>query len=213
MLSWLMPRRDSRRQAQGLYEAIVAQSRLPAFYRDLGVPDTVTGRFEMLVLHLFLILERLDDGPGGNLVDSTAANTPFGQALNEVFVADMDDAMREMGVADVRVGQRMHQTAGAYFGRLLAYRKAMTADAEAAGAGRDHLTTALARNVFADRSGSDSPGAGGVDASMASASVLATYMRRAVGRLAQTDTAAVRAGRIDWPAVEADAATDPSAPR
>ena len=133
MLSWLTGltwltgkfgltrKNDTRLAAQRLYDAIVAQSRLPAFYLGHGVPDTVTGRFEMIVVHMFLVLERLqaEQGPEGEHAGQT------GQALNEAFIGDMDSAMREMGVADVRVGQRMHQTAGAFFGRLMAYRKAI----------------------------------------------------------------------------------------
>jgi cytochrome b pre-mRNA-processing protein 3 len=35
----------------GLYGTIVAQARLPIFYTEYGVPDSVEGRFEMIVLH------------------------------------------------------------------------------------------------------------------------------------------------------------------
>ena len=45
-----------------LYGAIVAQARTPALYTDLGVPDTVEGRFEMVVAHMALALRRLGDG-------------------------------------------------------------------------------------------------------------------------------------------------------
>ena len=33
-----------------LYGMIVAQARLPTFYRDYAVADTVNGRFELVVL-------------------------------------------------------------------------------------------------------------------------------------------------------------------
>ncbi len=46
-----------------LYGAIVAQARLPGFYRDYAVPDTVDGRFELIVLHLALVLDRLAEEP------------------------------------------------------------------------------------------------------------------------------------------------------
>jgi cytochrome b pre-mRNA-processing protein 3 len=41
------------------YRSIVAQSRQEKFYADWGVPDTVTGRFDMISLHLALRLRRL----------------------------------------------------------------------------------------------------------------------------------------------------------
>ena len=42
-----------------LYGMIVAQARLPCLYRDYAVADTVNGRFDLIVLHLALVLDRL----------------------------------------------------------------------------------------------------------------------------------------------------------
>ena len=39
-----------------LYGTIVAQARTRAFYQIYGVPDTVNGRLEMIMLHAVLIL-------------------------------------------------------------------------------------------------------------------------------------------------------------
>ena len=44
-----------------LYGTIVAQARLPAFYQIYDVPDTVSGRLEMIMLHTVLFLA----SPGG----------------------------------------------------------------------------------------------------------------------------------------------------
>ncbi len=51
------PRNDS---IASLYGTIVAQARAPAFYQIYGVPDTVNGRLEMIVLHAVLLLARLE---------------------------------------------------------------------------------------------------------------------------------------------------------
>src|SRR5438270_6279028 len=48
------------RTIRDLYGAIVAQARSLAFYTSYGVPDTVQGRFDLIVLHLVLLLARLD---------------------------------------------------------------------------------------------------------------------------------------------------------
>ena len=48
--------------ARDTYIALVAQARNPFFYTTLGVPDTLDGRFEMIVLHLFLLEHRLVAG-------------------------------------------------------------------------------------------------------------------------------------------------------
>ena len=53
-------RRTKRRDTiSALYGTIVAQARMPSFYREYTVPDTVNGRFDLIVLHLALLLDRL----------------------------------------------------------------------------------------------------------------------------------------------------------
>src|SRR4029079_5562990 len=83
-----------------LYGTIVAQARLPAFYREYGVPDTINGRFELLVMHLALVLHRLSEDPGGR---------DAGQALFDHFCSDMDHNLREIGVGDLSVPRQMQQ--------------------------------------------------------------------------------------------------------
>ena len=115
--------------ASTLYGAIVAQARNPIFYEELGVPDTVSGRFEMVVLHLVLVLERLED-------------KDVGQRIFDLYCKDMDSSLRELGVGDLGVPKRMKKMAEAFYGRAAAYRTGLSA--------RDShgLGTAIARNVF-----------------------------------------------------------------
>ena len=144
-----------------LYGTIVAQARLPAFYQSYGVPDTVNGRLELLMLHAVLLLRRLEREP--------APVRALGQGLFDRFCRDMDDSMREMGVGDLAVPRKMRRIGQAFYGRQAAYRTALeTADEQA-------LAAALDRNVFAG-------------ASQAGADVrLAAYVREAVRRLAEQD--------------------------
>ena len=100
-----------------------------------GVPDTVSGRFDMIVLHLALVLERLRDG-------GPAAQV-FSQALLETMFADMDQDLREMGVGDLSVAKRMRTMASVHYGRAIAYREAFAGvDPPAA------VAQVLARNLF-----------------------------------------------------------------
>jgi cytochrome b pre-mRNA-processing protein 3 len=122
---------EVRRTAIGHYRAIVKQARTPAFYRDLGVPDTLDGRFELIALHVFLLSRRLR-GEG-------EAGAGVATQLLEVLFADMDQELREMGVGDLGVGKRVRSMGEAYFGRDAAY--------EAALAGGD-LAGPLRRNLF-----------------------------------------------------------------
>jgi cytochrome b pre-mRNA-processing protein 3 len=126
-----------------LYGAIVAQARSPAFYQAYRVPDTVTGRLEMIILHAILVLRRLQAG--------SPAACELGQALFDRFCQDMDDNMREMGVGDLAVPRKMRRIAEVFYGRQSAYGAALTA------AQNGDLAAVLARNVFADSPETDGP--------------------------------------------------------
>jgi cytochrome b pre-mRNA-processing protein 3 len=91
---------------------IVAQAREPLFYRDLDVPDTVEGRFDMVILQLWLVLRRLRTAPDG---------VRLSQALFDHFCNDMDANLREMGVGDLTVPKRMQAFGEAFYGRTAAY--------------------------------------------------------------------------------------------
>ncbi|MDQ0316040.1 ubiquinol-cytochrome C chaperone family protein [Amorphus orientalis] len=160
-------------KAAPLYASIVAQARQPVFYRDWSVADTVEGRFEMVVLHLVLVTERL------RAEDGTIA--PSAQALFDFFLLDMDRSLREMGVGDLSVGKRMKKIGQQVYGRFDAFRPGLAAGDEAS------LSTAIDRNVFAD--GSEPEAAGW----------LATYAVETVSRLASQPTSDIESGRIDWP--------------
>jgi cytochrome b pre-mRNA-processing protein 3 len=118
-----------------LYGAIVAQARSPAFYRSYGVPDTVSGRLEMLMLHVVLVLRHLENG--------TAKSRQLGQYLFDHFCNDMDATMREMGIGDLAVPRKMRRLGEAFYGRQQAYRTALAAS------DANELVLALGRNIFA----------------------------------------------------------------
>jgi cytochrome b pre-mRNA-processing protein 3 len=140
MLSWFAERRHRRRTAQNLYGSIVAQTRAPAFYAELGVPDTVEGRFELLVLHVFLVLERLRA--------AGAKGDALAQQIVDIFVADMDTTMRELGVGDTVVAKKMRALADAFYDRLASYRDALgeTGDGALKHLLRDNLQAGSATN-------------------------------------------------------------------
>ena len=126
------PRIPSRGTIEAIYGMIVTQAREPLFYRDLGVPDTVNGRFDLLVLHLWMVLRRLKAAAGG---------AAFSQALFDRFCEDMDANLREMGVGDLTVPKRMQAFGEAFYGRAAAYDLA-SAD------GAEPMAQALSRNIL-----------------------------------------------------------------
>jgi cytochrome b pre-mRNA-processing protein 3 len=101
---------------------IVTQAREPSFYRDFGVPDTVDGRFDLLILHLWMVLRRFRSVQGMEKAS---------QALFDRFCEDMDANLREMGVGDLTVPKRMQAFGEAFYGRAAAYDAAFAAGAEA----------------------------------------------------------------------------------
>lgn len=168
----------SRRQAlqetiERLYGAIVAQSRLPSFYMDYAVPDTPEGRFDLLVLHVHLVFRRLA---------ADAATGDTAQQVFDHFIADMDSAVRELGVGDMKVGKKMRSIGEAYYGRANAY------DAALKQTGIADLASSLARNIF----GSD-------PARTVEAERLAHYVRDTVAGLSAQDRQAIAGGDLAFP--------------
>jgi cytochrome b pre-mRNA-processing protein 3 len=115
-----------------IYGMIVTQAREPQFYRDLGVPDTVNGRFDLILLHLWMVLRHL------RAVENSAE---LSQALFDRFCEDMDANLREMGTGDLAVPKKMQALGEAFYGRAAAYDMAMTDGSEA-------LAEAICRNVL-----------------------------------------------------------------
>lgn len=163
--------RRRQRPAEAVYEAVVAQARHPAFYTDYGVVDGFEERFDLLVLHVHLVIRRL--AAGG---DPTRA-----QQLFDMLFFDMDRTLRAIGVGDMSVGKRVKDMIRAYYGRTKAY------DAALADADDSALAAALARNVF----GAAEPGAGALR--------LARQVRATAAALEAQPVADIAAGRVRFP--------------
>ena len=161
------PRARFQPTIEAIYGMIVAQARLPVFYVECRVPDTVNGRFDMVLVHLWMVLRRLREAAGGEALS---------QALFDHFCSDMDDNLREMGVSDLTVPKRMLKFAEAFYGRTGAYDTALKA-------GGDALAQALARNVL-------------LLAEAAPAKPLAAYVRASLGTLAAIDDRRVLVGDL-----------------
>ena len=135
MIFGLFSRSKPVASVEVVYGDIVAAARLPVLYRDLGVPDTVMGRFDTLALHLVLVLRRLRGLPPP--ADSLA------QDLVDRFFSDLDTALREIGIGDVAVPKKVKKLGQAFYGRAEAYENALAEDAAV-----DALELAIARNIL-----------------------------------------------------------------
>lgn len=164
-----------------LYGTIVAQARLPGFYQDYAVPDTVNGRFDVIVLHLAAVLDRIAAEPSLREV---------GQRLFDRFWQDMDHNLREMGVGDLAVPKRMRNLGEAFYGRAGAYRAALADDDPRA------LVEALTRNIYGEEAPEGAP------------ERLAAYLRQTVRDIETQEAVAIAAGTLRFPDLHAISAAD-----
>lgn len=179
VLAWLKQLGYRRQTARSLYGSIVTQARSRSFYAHRGVPDSPEGRFEMIALHLILVLRRLanEGEPGRRLA----------RALTEAFVTDIDDTLREMTVGDLAVPRHVKRAVAVVHDRYATYGAALDR-----APGRDSLVAAVRARLAA------LPGAGSLDAAR-----LGAYVAEAAGHLERQPGHDVLAGRLAWPHTEA----------
>ena len=178
------PAERARREiAERVYRDLVKQARTPLFYRDLGVPDTPEGRFEMVGLHVALVVRRLrfTGEPGRALA----------QELFDLLFADVDEGLRHIGIGELSVGKHVKRLAGYFYARLRALDDALDA---APGA---PLAPTLRTNVY---HGALTP------PSESQLAALASYLVAARAALRAHTTVGMLAGDIAW--VPAEAARD-----
>jgi cytochrome b pre-mRNA-processing protein 3 len=169
----LLKRRPHERAGFALYTAAVGQARDPYYYAALGVPDSLDGRFDMVALFAFLLVDRLR-------TDDDARGPLLAQAVFDAMFADMDQNLREMGVGDLSVAKRVKAMWTAFNGRCHAYVDALALGDAAA------LESALARNVWRS------------ETVPAGAAPLAAELRAQARHLATQPIAGLATGVVDF---------------
>lgn len=154
-----------------LYIQIVKQARRPVFYHSLGVPDTPAGRFDLVALHGFLVIQRLRN-------ETTVLSLV--QALSDTMFADMDSNLREMGVGDLSIGKHVKMLASHYLGLALAYESGLRGT-------DDDLRSALRRNLYA-----------AVDPTPVQIDIIVDYIRSSSANLTQEPLSHFNAGTIQF---------------
>lgn len=156
----------------GVYNVIVAQSRQSRFYAEWGVPDTMTGRFDMISLHVGVLFRRLRS--------KDAETKQFSQELFDLFFKDMDRSLREMGVTDLGVPKRIAKLGELFYGLLSSLTSALDGDNPEA------LEMVLKRNIYG---GEDHP----------SLTALAVYVRMLANGFEAQSLDAIMAGKLSIP--------------
>jgi cytochrome b pre-mRNA-processing protein 3 len=165
---------------QQLYGAVVAQARNPGFYTALKFHDNVTGRFDVLALHMFLFSRRLS-------ADGDPRAPALSQEVFDAFTAGLDDALRALGIGDTSVPKRKQAMVKGFYAQIEEFAPLMEkGDA-----------VALARAVSARFHGG-----GEGDASLQ----LATYMLKASAALGGQDFESICGGALAWPGLPASQA-------
>lgn len=166
-------RAHSKSVAIRLNDAIMAQALKPDFFGDDLVQDTFSGRFEIVSLHAALVLRRLrelgDEGTG------------LAQETFDALFSGFDDALREVGTGDLRVGKKIRKIGEAFYGRAKAYDEALAESAD-----DDALAQAVERNIGLQPN---------------SAQQLAEYARRASALLSTQSGDKLLTGELIWPAI------------
>jgi cytochrome b pre-mRNA-processing protein 3 len=172
LFTQLLTKSTPRKAAERLYRGAATQARAAALYARMGAPDTVEGRFELLTLHVILVLDRLKERP--------AEAAAVRQILFDVYLSNLDGALREMGVGDLTVGKRMRKLGEAFYGRARSCEAAFEALPDPR-----PLEEMLGRTVFAGAPNTE-PAA------------IADYVRRCRDSLASDGLATVIGGDVSW---------------
>ena len=173
IFSSLFPNTKSKnRAASTLYKSIVQKARDPAFYSVFGVPDTVDGRFDLIVIHAMLVFRQLRKDKEGS--------EEVAQMLFDAMFKDMDRSLREMGVGDLSVARHIKKMAKAFYGRAAMYEEGLDGDAVA-------LKKALDVNLFRNSNENEEATAN-----------MSDYLRRAAAHLDEQDVQNVISGRVDF---------------
>ncbi len=175
LLSFFFRGRDRSRQGAWIYNALVDQARRPQFYESLEVPDTIDGRFDLIVLHAGLYLPRLKS--------VRTDGKPLAQAAFDQMFANMEQSLRELGNGDMSVPKKMRNMIQAFYGRATAYDVALKEGDVAS------LRAALHRNVYR-----------GAEVTTTKLDALATYVRAASEALKAANDTDIVAGTFAWPA-------------
>ncbi len=159
--------------AHALYAEVVKQARQPSFYERLGVPDTPDGRFDMILIHAYLLFRRMKNDP-----DQTK---DISQVVFDLMFADMDQSLRELGLGDIGVSHRIKGMVKAFYGRVSAYDEGIFEKEDT------QLSAALNRNLYRKSTPTDDQ-------------VLKTvhYIRRVDRTLAKQDIREILKGQLQF---------------
>lgn len=136
MFGFLFKNKKLTSVAHDLFGHIMDQSREPVFYKKFAVADNLDGRFDLMALHMAIVIEKINHSENKEQV------LKLKQILQEIMFDNLDLTMREIGVGDMGVGKKVKAMAEAFYGRMKVYKEHLNS--------KDHgeMADALSRNLY-----------------------------------------------------------------
>ena len=111
--SYISTNSENKELVDGIYQKIVTIARNKTFYENFSVPDTIDGRFDLLVLFSIIITFFLHHaGAKGKILS---------QILFDKIFLDLDLSLRELGAGDAGVNIKIKNMIKSYMGRQKVY--------------------------------------------------------------------------------------------
>ena len=136
-----MHKLDNKLLIENIYTNIVKTSRNKSFFLDYKVDDTVEGRFDIILLHSFIIFNYF--------ISTGKGKSKLPQLLFDHMFSDFDSNLREMGFGDIAVNKRMKQFIKAFYGRINNYSKSLLLFNESNDC--TMLTETISRNIYKEK--------------------------------------------------------------
>ena len=136
MLDFLFGYKKLKNVGYKLFSKIIEQSRVSEFYSRLGVEDSLDGRFDLMAVHMVILLDKLDQEKDNK------KSARLKRILQEIMFDNLDLTLREIGVGDLGVGKKIKVMAEAFYGRMTVYQAAFKEG------DTDLISEALLRNLY-----------------------------------------------------------------
>lgn len=136
MFGFLFKNKKLDSASHQLFLSVIDNSRTPFFYSDLNVEDSLDGRFDVMAIHMAIVLDKFDQH------DEKADAATIKRIIQEIMFDNLDLTLREIGVGDLAVGKKIKVMAEAFYGRMMVYQDLFrTIDEE-------KMSEALLRNLY-----------------------------------------------------------------
>lgn len=139
MFGFLFNKKKRNNAAHSLFSAVIEHSRVIKFYESYSVEDSLDGRFDLMSIHMAVVIEKLDHHKELKNV------TEYKRVLQEIMFDNLDLTLREIGVGDLGVGKKIKVMAEAFYGRMIAYQNLFSVKNDA------EMSDTLNRNLYREK--------------------------------------------------------------